>query len=58
MKILITGATGFIGNHLINELLKDTKNQIIATSRDIKKAKNLDWYSKVTYIPSDINLEN
>ena len=39
MRILITGATGFIGNHLVKELLKDTKNEIIATSRDIEKAK-------------------
>jgi len=26
MKILVTGATGFIGNHLIKEFLNDIKN--------------------------------
>ncbi|WP_418181130.1 NAD-dependent epimerase/dehydratase family protein [Aliarcobacter lanthieri] len=56
MKILVTGATGFIGSHLINELLKDKNNQIIATSRNIEKAKNYKWFSKVKYIP--YNLDN
>ena len=55
MKILITGATGFIGNHLVKELLKDTKNEIIATSRDIEKAKKYEWFSRVKYISYDLN---
>ena len=55
MKILITGATGFIGNHLVKELLKDTKNEIIATSRDIEKAKKYEWFSRLKYISYDLN---
>lgn len=55
MKILITGATGFIGNHLVKELLKDTKNEIIATSRDIEKVKKYEWFSRVKYISYDLN---
>lgn len=55
MKILITGATGFIGNHLVKELLKDTKNEIIATSRDIEKAKKYEWFSRIKYISYDLN---
>ena len=55
MKILVTGATGFIGNNLINELLKDTKLEIISTSRDANKAEKFDWFSKTKYIPYDIN---
>lgn len=55
MKILVTGATGFIGNHLIHEFLKNESNQIIATSRNIDKAKTFDWFSKVKYIEYDFN---
>jgi dTDP-6-deoxy-L-talose 4-dehydrogenase (NAD+) len=60
MKILVTGATGFIGNYLIEELLKDNSNQIIATSRDIKKAKSSPWFGKVKYIQYDLdnNIDN
>ena len=55
MKILVTGATGFIGSNLIKVLLKNKSNQIIATSRNVKKAKNFDWFSKVTYYEYDLN---
>jgi len=55
MKVLVTGATGFIGNHLIRELLKSKSNQIVATSRSIDKAKKSDWFSKVEYIEYDFN---
>ena len=55
MKVLVTGATGFIGSHLIRELLKSKTNQIVATSRSIDKAKKSDWFSKVEYIEYDFN---
>lgn len=38
MKILVTGATGFIGNHVTQTLLGLNHN-IIATSRDMEKAR-------------------
>lgn len=55
MKILVTGATGFIGNHLINELLKNDSNEIIATSRNLTKIKKFDWFNKVIFIPYDLD---
>ena len=47
MKILVTGSTGFIGNYLINLLLKNKSNQIIASSRNINEAKNLFGFTKL-----------
>ena len=56
MKILVTGATGFIGNHVIRCLLKDAKNHdIIATSANPAKAGTFDWFDKVTYIACDFH---
>jgi len=61
MKILITGATGFIGNHLINKLLEDDVFSIVATSRSLKKAQKMKWFNHVDYISydfDDLNDEN
>ncbi len=54
MKILVTGATGFLGNEIINESLKNNF-EVIASSRNEAKAKSFDWYDSVTYIPFDLN---
>jgi nucleoside-diphosphate-sugar epimerase len=53
MKVLVTGATGFIGNYVITELLK--KNvEVIATSTNTSKAQNFDWFDDVTYLPFNL----
>lgn len=48
MKILVTGASGFIGNHVINILLQQN-HKIYATSSNSQKASYSSWYSKVAY---------
>lgn len=55
MKVLVTGATGFIGNYVIKELLKCSHN-IIATSRNLDKARSYEWFSQVKYISCDLNV--
>ncbi|MBS1746651.1 MAG: NAD-dependent epimerase/dehydratase family protein [Bacteroidetes bacterium] len=52
-KVLVTGATGFVGNYVINELMKHDIS-IIATSSNKEKAKQQPWFHSVKYIPFDI----
>ncbi len=54
MRILVTGATGFIGNHLILELIK-TDHHIIATGLEDKKLLSFPWLDNVEYIQYDLS---
>jgi nucleoside-diphosphate-sugar epimerase len=53
MRVLVTGATGGLGELVIRELLKQNI-KVIATSRNAEKARECDFYTKVTYVPFDI----
>jgi len=56
MKVLVTGATGFIGSYVVKELLK-RQYHVIATSRNLSKARTYEWFSQVEYISGDLNVE-
>jgi nucleoside-diphosphate-sugar epimerase len=53
-KILVTGATGFIGQYVVSELLL-RGHRVIASSAHADKAANAPWYDKVDYIPFDLS---
>ena len=52
MKILVTGATGFLGNLVVENLLNQGL-EIVATGMSLEKAKKTQWYSKVIFKPLD-----
>jgi nucleoside-diphosphate-sugar epimerase len=53
-KVLVTGATGFIGNYIVQQLLHKGFT-VIATSSSEEKAKAAEWFSDVIYIPFNFN---
>ncbi|HMS28961.1 MAG TPA: NAD-dependent epimerase/dehydratase family protein [Saprospiraceae bacterium] len=52
-KILVTGASGFIGNHVVNKLL-ETDCKIITSATSLSKVEQYEWFSKVDFISYDI----
>lgn len=54
MKILVTGATGFIGKHVVNALLKIEDLQITVTSSSLSKLQECYANVNVTILPYDI----
>lgn len=57
MKILVTGSTGFIGQHVVRWLVNN-KYEVVATGTSIEKAKRFDWFDKVKFIPCDYFAED
>ena len=55
MKILVTGATGFIGGYVVRELINQGY-RVVATSKNPEKATAFEWISQVQYIPCDLNV--
>lgn len=54
MHFLVTGATGFVGQHVIRRLLSHGY-RVTATSASENKAKNCDWFHRVEYKPYDLS---
>ena len=53
-KVIVSGASGFIGQHLIPILLKDGY-EVLAISRNRKRAEFLPWFKDVKFISYDFH---
>jgi nucleoside-diphosphate-sugar epimerase len=53
-RILVTGATGFIGNYLVHALLQ-AGHTVIASSANEQHAREQSWFGQVAYVPLDLS---
>jgi nucleoside-diphosphate-sugar epimerase len=53
MRVLVTGATGFIGNHVVTALLASGHDVVVCT-RNPQKAQAFGWYPHVTCITATV----
>ncbi|NPV91324.1 MAG: SDR family NAD(P)-dependent oxidoreductase [Firmicutes bacterium] len=54
MNVLVTGATGFIGARLVEELLDRGYEVRVLIRKPIEQYQNIAWSKKVTSIPGDL----
>ncbi|MGN8122716.1 NAD-dependent epimerase/dehydratase family protein [Pseudomonas sp. 22082] len=54
MKVLVTGATGFVGRHLVAALLARGCT-VRAVARDVQKAADMPWIKDVEFVSADIH---
>lgn len=52
----MTGATGFVGRHLVQELLSHNYH-VTVVSRDLASAKKMPWFNRVVFLSRDIYKE-
>lgn len=57
MKVLVTGATGFVGRHLVAALLA-RGCQVRAVARNAETAAGLSWINDVEFIAADIHADD
>lgn len=56
MKVLVTGATGFVGRHLVDALLA-RGCEVRAVARNAETAASLPWINAVEFVAADIHAD-
>jgi nucleoside-diphosphate-sugar epimerase len=56
MKVTVTGATGFVGRHVVKELL-NREHTVTAVARDAARAKTMPWAERAEFIACDLSTD-
>jgi uncharacterized protein YbjT (DUF2867 family) len=52
VRVLVTGATGYVGSRLVTELMADG-HQVLAATRDPERLERMGWFDDVTPVALD-----
>lgn len=55
-QVIVSGATGFVGRHLVPELLRRGYD-VVALARGEVKARELAWFNQVRFVSLDVHRE-
>ncbi|HEY9216143.1 MAG TPA: NAD(P)-dependent oxidoreductase [Ancylobacter sp.] len=53
MKVMVTGATGFVGRHVVTRLLRGG-HAVVAVARDTERARTMPWFAQVEFMACDL----
>jgi len=54
MRVMVTGATGFVGQHVVKQLLSKG-HAVVAVARNIIRAREMSWFDSVEFIQCDLH---
>jgi uncharacterized protein YbjT (DUF2867 family) len=52
VRVLVTGATGYVGSRLVTELMADG-HQVLAATRDPERLERMGWFDEITPVALD-----
>ncbi|MDI9779733.1 NAD(P)-dependent oxidoreductase [Pseudomonas putida] len=55
LHVLVTGASGFVGRHLVAELLA-RGCRVRALARDVERARSMPWFDQVEFVAGDLQV--
>ena len=53
LHVLVTGASGFVGRHLVAELLV-RGFRVRALARDVERARSMPWFDQIEFVAGDL----
>ncbi|MGL3104507.1 NAD-dependent epimerase/dehydratase family protein [Bradyrhizobium sp. BR 1432] len=56
MKVVVTGATGFVGRHVITRFLREG-HSLAAVARNADRAAAMPWYPQVDFVACDLAMD-